>query len=279
MPLGYRFGVDAAPSKHSQQPGGKAVRIGSVNYLNAKPLIHGLERDPRIELILDVPARLLELLRTKQCDVALLPVIDYQRLAGSRIVPAGGIGCDGATLTVRIFSPTPMEEIRTLACDVESHTSVALAQIILKQRCGVRPILVDLNRVGEIPADSAVLLIGDKVITQPPEMRWQLDLGEAWRELTGMPFVFAVWTARGEADLGDLPRRLELAREAGLADLETIVARHAQSHGWPAPLARKYLADHLKYDVGPAQMAAIELFHRLAHEHGLISPPRGLEIY
>jgi chorismate dehydratase len=247
-------------------------RIGSVSYLNAKPLIHGLDRHPGIEMVLDVPARLLDGLRSGRCDVALLPVIDYQKLPGLRVIPSGGIGCDGPTLTVRIFSNIPIAQIQSLACDVESHTSVALAQIILKQRWNARPKIVDLN--GKIPSDGAVLLIGDKVITAPPKMEHQLDLGEAWKELTGMPFVFAVWTARQGVELGDLPKRLEEAKESGLANLEQIVADHAESRGWPTDLALRYLADHLKYDVGPLQLAAIELFHRLAHENGLISPPR-----
>ncbi|MGA3068398.1 MAG: MqnA/MqnD/SBP family protein, partial [Tepidisphaeraceae bacterium] len=98
-------------------------------------------------------------------------------------------------------------------------------------------------------------------------------------ELTGMPFVFAVWTARGGVELGDLPERLERAKEGGLANLEAIVAEHAQSRGWPAGLARKYLGDHLKYDVGKTQLAAIELFHRMAFELGVIEGVRELEIY
>jgi chorismate dehydratase len=257
----------------------KTLRVGSVSYLNAKPLIHGLDRHPGIEMLLDVPARLLDGLGSGRFDVALLPVIDYQKLGGLRVVPSGGIGCDGATLTVRIFSPRPMGAIESLACDVESHTSVALAQIILKQRWNVRPKIVDFNGVGKIPGDSAVLLIGDKVITDAPKLEHQLDLGEAWKELTEMPFVFAVWTAREGVELGDLPKWLTEAKESGLANLDEIVAEHAGGGGWPADLARRYLADHLKYDVGPVQLAAIELFHRLAHEHGLISPPRPLVLY
>src|SRR5438034_2769575 len=115
------------------------VRIASVSYLNARPLIYGIDSDPDRKLLLEVPAKLLELLRQNLADVALLPVIDYQRMDGLCIVPAGGIGCDGETLTVRIFSQTPIIEIRTLACDIESHTSVALARIVLAEHFGVRP--------------------------------------------------------------------------------------------------------------------------------------------
>src|SRR5437870_1805327 len=91
------------------------LRLGSVSFLNAKPLIYGLDTEPHISLALDVPSRLADLLRTDAVDVALLPVIDYQRLDGLRIVPAGGIASDGPTLTVRIFSRVPIEQITTLA--------------------------------------------------------------------------------------------------------------------------------------------------------------------
>src|SRR3954462_8421594 len=170
----------------------KLLRIGSVSYLNAKPLIYGLENQHDLSLILDVPSKLLPGLREKRFDIALLPVIDYQRLDGLKIVPSGGIGCDGPTLTVRIFSRVPIERIKTLACDTDSHTSVALAHLILANRFGLRPQFHDLT-APRANAHDAVLLIGDKVVCdEPAGYRYQLDLGQGWKEMTGLPFVFAV---------------------------------------------------------------------------------------
>src|SRR5439155_6836135 len=123
-------------SKEGSSAALRTIQIGSVSYLNAKPLIHGLEEFPDLRLILDVPSRLLPGLRDERFDIALLPVIDYQRLDNLNIVPSGGIGCDGPTLTVRIFSRVPIEQIKTLACDTDSHTSVALARIILAEQFG-----------------------------------------------------------------------------------------------------------------------------------------------
>src|ERR1700722_2889150 len=114
-------------------PPGAPLRVGSVSFLNAKPLIHGLEKDDAISLRLDVPSRLLGGLQSHRLDVALLPVIDYQRLAGLRMLTAGGIASDGPTLTVRIFSPEPISKVTTLACDTDSHTSIALARILLAE--------------------------------------------------------------------------------------------------------------------------------------------------
>ena len=122
-------------------------RLGSVSYLNAKPLIYGLERDPAVKLGLDVPSGLLGGLRREEYDVALLPVIDYQRMPGLRMLTCGGIGSDGPTLTVRIFSHVPFAQIRNMACDTDSHTSVALSRVILAERFGTHPAFVDLKSV------------------------------------------------------------------------------------------------------------------------------------
>jgi chorismate dehydratase len=243
-----------------------------VSFLNAKPLIYGLENDRSVQLSLDVPARLLDGLRDERYDVALLPVIDYQRMPNLKLLTAGGIGCDGATLTVRIFSAVPVDRIRTLACDTDSHTSVALARVVLSRLYGIRPALVDLGKPGlTVGGDTALLLIGDKVVCEEPTgLPHQIDLGEAWKRLTSLPFVFAAWIARAGVDLRDLPERLELAKHDGMSHIDEIIARHAIPRGWPAETARRYLTEYLKFDVGPDQIRAIRLFHQYAAEDGLI---------
>lgn len=259
------------------------LRIGSVSYLNAKPLIYGLENQNDLSLILDVPSRLLPGLRDKRFDIALLPVIDYQRLVGLKIVPSGGIGCDGPTLTVRIFSRVPIERIKTLACDTDSHTSVALARIILAEEFGIRPSLIDLLKTDDANSkpDEARLLIGDKVVCEePPGFEHQLDLGSAWKQLTGLPFVFATWMAGDGIDLRNLPQRLERAKLDGLAHVREIVSKYAIPRGWPAGIAQQYLTSYLKFDVTPIHLQAIEKFHQLAHEHQIIErPPVPLRLY
>jgi chorismate dehydratase len=239
-----------------------------------------------VRLSLDVPARLLQGLREGQYDVALLPIIDYQRMEGLVLVPAGGIGCDGPTLTVRLFARGPIGETRTLACDPESHTSVALARIILAERFGIEPRCIDLREAGSeggSEAGGARLLIGDKVVCeQPAGFDHQLDLGSAWKELTGRPFVFAAWVARKElaqsAAGGELIERLRRAKREGLAAVDEIIERIAVPLGWPAELAREYLTQNLSYDIGPAQLDAIRYFFDLAARHGLIEKVRALEV-
>lgn len=251
----------------------RKLSIGCVSYLNARPLIWGLSEQPDVVLSLDVPSKLLAGLREGRFDVALLPVIDYQRMEGLTVIPAGGIGCDGPTLTVRVFSHVPPEQITVLACDPDSHTSVALARVILKELYKVTPEFIRLtdisNRAGE-----ARLLIGDKVVCDEPlGFAHQLDLGGAWKELTGLPFVFAVWVARAGVDHSATARLLRDARERGMSQLDTIIRQQAIPRGWPAGLALQYLSVYLKYEVGPRQLEAIRLFHEKAAAMGVITPP------
>ena len=277
MCLGTR--PTAAPNT-AAEPSGVALRVGSVSFLNARPLIYGLDAAPDdVEVSLAVPSALLGGMRAGRFDVALLPVIDYQRMAGLRLLTAGGIGCDGLTLTVRVFSAAPIEAMDVLACDPDSHTSVALARILLAERYGLRPEFVGLEAAGRY-RDAARLLIGDKVVCEEPAgLPHQLDLGDAWRCLTGLPFVFAAWMARDGVDLGDLPVRLARAKRRGLEHVGQIIARHATPRGWPADTARRYLTEYLKYDIGPAQLEAIRRFHSLAARHAVLDgPPRPLVV-
>jgi chorismate dehydratase len=266
----------ADPSAQSSVLSPQSFSVGAVSYLNSRPLIYGLAEQPDVRLTLDVPARLLDGLRSARFDVALLPVIDYQRLDGLKIVPASGIGSDGPALTVRIFSSVPISEMTELACDVESHTSVALARIVLAERYGIHPKFVS----GDQSASSR-LLIGDKVICDAPAgMQHQLDLGAAWKDLTGLPFVFAVWTARAGVNLADIPARLADALRRGMENLDEIIAEHAVPRGWPPELARQYLTDYLRFDISAEHLRAIAHFHDLAARHGIIpAPPRALVLY
>jgi chorismate dehydratase len=252
-----------------------------VSYLNAKPLIDGLEHEARVDLHLEVPSALLDGLRDGRFGTALLPVIDYQRMDGLVIVPAGGIGSDGETLTVRIFSRCPVQEMQVLACDPDSHTSVALARIVLAERFGVRPRFVDLSEGISDDPRQGMLLIGDKVVCQEPSnYPHQVDLGEAWKQQTGLPFVFAVWMAHSGQDLPALYETLDRARRRGMANIDALVAEHAVPRGWPPELARRYLTQHLVFDIGPRQLEAITLFHRLAFQHRILpSPPRELSVF
>jgi chorismate dehydratase len=274
---------------------GGPVRIGCVSYLNAKPLIDGLEA-AGAAVRYDVPGRLLEALETGAVDVALCPIIDYYRAASPlELVPAGGIGCAGPTLTVRLFSRVPLAEVTRVNGDSDSHTSVALLKVLMAERFGrsVEVVSYDARNgsgTGELAETSqsaesdqpeAVLLIGDKVVTAAPDSRrypFTLDLGATWHAMTGLPFVFAAWLARPEAALGDWPSRLEQTRRANQRRLETIVEQYATAHGWPVDQARRYLTSILQYEIDEPQLAGVRHFASLAAKHGIIDEPRALKV-
>ena len=150
--------------------------VAAVSFLNARPLIEGLEEDPGIHLISDVPSRLLETLIEDRASVALCPVIDFQLSPVElSIVPAGAIGSDGPTLTVRVFSQLPMEEVVQVQTDGDSHTSVALLKVVfneLYQRVPEVQTLASTDVNGSAEPPTTVLLIGDKVVsTDKPDFK------------------------------------------------------------------------------------------------------------
>jgi chorismate dehydratase len=263
-----------------------AFTVAAVSFLNAKPLVDGLENEVGVHLISDVPSRLLETLLEDRASIALCPVIDYQLSpVDLEIVPVGAIGCDGCTLTVRVFSRTPMETVTCVHTDGDSHTSVALLAVVFNELYGRAPEIRNLASAdvnGSADPPESVLLIGDKVIRNQPESAlypYQIDLGEAWRAMTGLPFVFACWMARARDRLGDLPDLLGRCRDRNRNRIEEIAAVHALGSGWPEELAVEYLSEILRYDLGSRELEAIELFWSRCRELGLIGRLRPMRLY
>jgi len=253
------------------------LRIAGVQYLNTAPLICGLDARADVELFRAAPADLLETLMSGRADAALVPAIDLQRTSEPlTVLLAGCIASAGETLTVRVFSRVPAGEVAVLAADRESHTSVALAAVLWTQRFDRRLTIVPREEFDRGPAD-AVLLIGDKVVTDPPICPHQMDLGSMWFEMTHLPFVFAVWAARAGADHARLFGLLNAARLGCAERLNDLAAAQAALHGWPVDLARRYLTHHLQFDFTPACRRGMEEFHRLAQRQGLIRDVRPLD--
>lgn len=250
-------------------------RLGVVSYLNARPLIAGLEHDPAWELCFDVPARLPAWLAAGRVDAALVPVIDLWQPGRSwRLVSDACIGCDGETYTVRVFSRRPPEQIRRLHVDGDSHTSVALARVLWAENYGRTLSVLPFHGVDPSECE-AVLLIGDKVVSHNlTDFDIETDLGSAWKSLTRLPFVFAVWAAPQDADLGDLENRLAEARDRGVAAAAAIAADVGPGMGWPVRLATRYLTARLKFHLGPRQRRGMERFLELATKHQLVAAGR-----
>ncbi|MCC7146943.1 MAG: hypothetical protein IT443_10905 [Phycisphaeraceae bacterium] len=127
-----------------------------------------------------------------------------------------------------------------------------------------------------------MLLIGDKVVTHsPPAVTYpyQMDLGEAWHELTGLPFVFAIWMTRAGTDLGPLPAALRNLRRKNSTRVDQIASTWAPRHGWPTDLAHTYLTTSMRYTIGPDELSAIEYFAQLAYQLGLIDYAKPVRSY
>ncbi len=271
-----------AVAAEAQRP----IRLGVVSFVNTLPLIDGLEGLADLDMRYTVPSLLLGMLIDDEVDLALCSSIDYQRAETPLVVvPSGLLGCDGPTLTVRLYSTGPIDRIGDVHCDTDSHTSIVLLQILLREMHGVNPRLIDFDarrRSDDWP--QAMLLIGDKVVTDaPPADRYlhQLDLGAEWVRLTGLPFVFALWMARRAADpelIRTAAAILDRQRRHNRHRVDLIVHRRARPRGWPADLAASYLKGKLTFELTPTRRAGLELFFDKACEHGLVDRRRSLEI-
>ena len=256
------------------------LRIGAVNYLNTKPLIHELEQlAPDAELILDYPSRLAADLERGQLDVALIPIIEYFRAGTYRLVPDISIASQGPVLSVTLFSRTPFGAIRRIALDEGSRTSAALAQILLRRRYHVQPEICPLPLAHDAErADAdAVLLIGDRAMHAClPGFAHAFDLGQEWHDWTGLPFVYAAWAVRDGVDLGPVAEALLEAKRRGLANIGPIAAREAEHLGLDPGFCRRYLSNIIRFDLGPREQAGMQRFYQLACELGLVQ--RNVEV-
>ncbi len=276
-----------APARLDATAAVDVTRLGVVSFLNTLPIIHGLEK--RDDLMLDraVPSGLVDRVISGQVDVGMCSSIDYLRSPEPlKILRVAPLTCNGRTLTVRVFSTVPLEEARHIHCDTDSHTSVALLRILLKDHWKVDPDIVEFDtRVHHEQWPETVMLIGDKVVQNAPSEdthSCQADLGQIWKNMTGLPFVFALWMARQDACdqlLAHVTETLSASLERNLDNLDELILEHADAHGWPVALAAEYLNGLIKYQLGNNELEGLRTFHGLAVSHGLVDEARPLDIF
>lgn len=258
----------ACPTKSSAA----AQTLGVVSFLNALPLHARLSGREDIRVIPAVPSDLADMLLAGACDAALLPIVDYLKHR-DRLAPVGDacIASDGETLTVRVFSKVPAERMTRLYADTDSHTSIKLADVIWRELYGRAVELIPLGNAGQRwDAVESVLMIGDKVVRDAPRgFGFEVDLGAAWKHLTGLPFVFAAWYGRRGADHTRLAKRLDAARDAGIMDAERLAMDACERHGWPSATAVHYLCDIMKYRLTAPMRLAMDKFFSLLAKHGI----------
>jgi len=259
------------------------VRLGAVSYLNTKPLVRGIEHETGLFSIrFDVPAQCAALLHEGRVDLGLIPAIEYLR-GDYRIVPGVAIGSDGPIASVAVFSRVPIAAVKTLALDTSSRTSVALTRILCARRWQIAPRFVpfDPDLGSMLERADAGLVIGDPALAIDERARGLIktDLGSEWLAMTGLPFVYAMWSGREGVVQAAHVAGLNGARDRGVAAAAAIAREEGNGDPRREQQALTYLRDNLKYGLGDREMAGLRRFHELAAEQGLVPGLRDLKFF
>ena len=261
----------------------KPVILGAVDYLNARPLVYGLElRSHDFVLRFDPPSKCAALLHERSIDVGMIPTIEYLRgHSVYRVVPGIGIVSEGPVASVALFTSRPVERVRTIAADTSSRTSNALLRVLCVESFGVEP---EFRPMPPAPPEmlrrcDAALVIGDAALFFDHEAAGvsKIDLGEQWTRLTGLPFVWAFWAGRPDALTPAHVRALTRARDAGVAQSGAVAAAYCS----PDRVARgqAYLRDNIRYTLGEREDAGLRRYFELAETHGLVETVRPIVVY
>jgi chorismate dehydratase len=260
-----------------------SVRLGAVHYLNVRPLVYRLDRDPHFALQFDAPSRCADLLQAGDIDLGMIPSIEFARAVDYRIVPGLAIGSRGPVASVAMFTKVPIDRIRTIAADTSSRTSVGLLRVLCARRFHIAP---EFQPMAPDPATmlaraDAALIIGDPALFLDHEAMGvaKIDLGAEWGEMTGLPFVWAFWAGRRGAIDRDGIERLQRARDAGVGHTDEIGDAYCAGDPPRMAVARKYLRDNMQYGLGEAERRALETYYGYAAELGLVDAPRRPEFY
>jgi len=261
------------------------LRVSFINFLNSVPLgwgfLHGEQRE-NFELSFDVPSECARRLATGAADVGLIPVIEYQRIPGLRVLPEMSISAKREVKSVLFVSQKPLDEIQTVALDTSSRTSVALLRVILEifhQRVGLtyqsQPPLPETM----LANCDAALIIGNPALHLQTSGLRVYDLAHEWAKFTGLPFVFAFWAVADGVVLGANLNTFYQSKEAGLAAIKEIADNYSNSLGLDPYDTREYLQRHLDYSLDEANLKGLNMFYELARRLDLIPAIQPVKFY
>ena len=258
------------------------LRVGIVNFLNSKPLAWGFLKGHHADLFAPTyhpPAMVARMLGQGNLDVGLIPSIEVQRLPQLRVLPDICVAARHEVRSVLLLSRCPPEEIRKVALDQNSRTSVALLRILLRERWNVDPEYLHERADPErmLAEADAALLIGDPALKVDRDRYLVHDLAGEWHALTGLPFVFAVWAVRPEVELPELPFYFKSSLRYGLSSLDILVREAAAELGLESSEVREYLTENLSFFLRREEINGLEEFYRRAHNHGLILEPKPID--
>ncbi len=262
----------------------QTARISASNYSNSAPLvwsfIYGANRG-RYELILDnAPARSAELLRQKRVDAALVPVIEYQRIADVLLVPNVCVGAEERVRSVCLVTKDKdLEAVEKIALDVSSRTSVALTKIIFREFLEKEPAYIEAKPNLEAMLENAdcALLIGDPALTIDQTIYRKFDLVETWKRFTNCGFVFAMWMTNAENAKTARAVDFEAVRNEGLNHLDEIAANYQARIPIEREDFKEYLSENISYSISNSMREGLSLYYKLARKHNLIETLKPLD--
>jgi chorismate dehydratase len=255
-------------------------RISASSYSNTAPLVWSFlygQNHGKAEIILDTaPARSAELLAQDRVDAALVPVIAYQMIENVLLVPDVCVGAKERVRSVALVTcGADLSQVRSVALDISSKTSVTLTKIIFREFLGFEPTWKDTapNLEAMLAGADCALLIGDPALMIDEAKYRKFDLAEVWRKFTGFGFVFAMWMARA----GKLGIDFAAARDEGLAHIEEIVSNYQKDIGLPREEFHAYLTKNISYSVDNQMQKGMELYFQLAHKNALVAENKPLQ--
>ncbi len=252
------------------------LKIGSVPYLNAKPLVdyfHSADCTEDVEVVYAVPSRLAKMLRNGEVDVANCSIFECLSAPGLSIVPGVSISSHGPVMSVRLFSNVPISEIRSVALDTSSLTSSALTRIVLNERCKAEPTYVncdpDLDKMLAI-ADAG-LIIGDLKLFDLQKGTTEYDLGEEWQNSVGLPFVYAAWQTPEISASHEMTFLLNKAMHWGTQRHEELALKWAEKMRLPYERCLKYFREAMVYGLDTSQVYGLNRYRQECIALGLIA--------
>ena len=260
------------------------LRLGTVPYLNAMPLTLPIEKKEvhskfEFNITKAPPSRLAHMIQVADLDVALLSIVEPMKERRLSIIDGMSIHSDGPTLSVQIFHKGDPSQIKKLGLDVESKTSNILGQIILSEKYGIRPETIQVSDPNEKTLDEvdAFISIGDKTFKLLDSDMERFDLGEAWKEITGLPVVFAVWVMAPHFKDRDIIEILRRSQTMGLQMLDQIIPRISRTRDIPMEVLSQYFHENVHFTLGTPQKKGVAKMFELAHKLDLLPPTRKME--
>ncbi|MCH8331263.1 MAG: menaquinone biosynthesis protein [Bacteroidetes bacterium] len=235
----------------------EGIRLSVVSYMNTRPFIYGLENSEiwdMLELSKDIPSVGADKIVNGEVDIGLVPVVTISRMKEPNIISDYCIGSDGKVRTVCVFSQVPIEKIRRIYLDYHSRTSVHLLRILLDEYWQLKPELIEASTgyESQMQGDTAGLVIGDRAFDHEEKFQYRYDLGEVWKQHTGLPFVFATWVSNRQFPKPFL-KQFNEALKLGITNIDNSLLEN-EKHFLP------YLHNNISFHLDDHKKKGMNLF-------------------